>query len=274
MLIATLVGYCAAQLAVLEPKDKILLGAWLDTSPGKDTPTDFNARIGKRASFFQFAENLPLDFNNPPPIQLLAQSDTSAHLYLTVYALPNGLDSITDTVISDFVKQIAGITKQGRSVFIRLFPEMNGSWFPFGQKPLQFIEIWKKIVQAVRSNTLTTGKVAFVWGPNIGFGYPYPGQQYSFKGTSGPDFKVLDTNGDGKFDGSDDPYSPYYPGDEFVDWVGLSTYYFGRAFPWIKNELPEPTKFDDLLRGKNGNGIRLLDSRRCRLLRVIFCSKK
>ena len=24
-----------------------------------------------------------------------------------------------------------------------------------------------------------------------------------------------------------DPYGPYYPGDEWVDWVGMSIYHFG-----------------------------------------------
>ncbi|KAI9016932.1 hypothetical protein BC832DRAFT_543226 [Gaertneriomyces semiglobifer] len=35
----------------------------------------------------------------------------------------------------------------------------------------------------------------------------------------------MDTNKDGKFDFYDDPYSPYYPGDNYVDWVGLSMYH-------------------------------------------------
>lgn len=29
-----------------------------------------------------------------------------------------------------------------------------------------------------------------------------------------PDFKALDTNNDGVIDFSDDPYLPYYPGDD------------------------------------------------------------
>jgi hypothetical protein len=33
----------------------------------------------------------------------------------------------------------------------------------------------------------------------------------------------------------DDPYDPFYPGDEYVDWVGLSVYTFGSAFPWSDN---------------------------------------
>jgi hypothetical protein len=38
---------------------------------------------------------------------------------------------------------------------------------------------------------------------------------------------ALDTSGDGQLSPDDSPFSPYYPGDEYVDWVGLSVYYKG-----------------------------------------------
>jgi hypothetical protein len=256
MKLFSLISFCIAQqLALLEPREKILLGAWKDTAPGKDTPSNINDRLGKKLSFFQFAQNLPLDFNNPFPYRLLEETRTNAILFLTVYAMPRGLDAITDSVIDDLVKQVAGFTKTGRSVFLRLMPEMNGSWFAFGQQPVKFKQVWRRVVTAMRSNSLTTGKVAFVWGPNPGFGYPFPNQPFSLTATSGEEFEALDTNRDGRFDDKDDPYSPYYPGDELVDWVGLSTYYFGQTFPWVRNELPQPTKFADILSGANGNGI-------------------
>ncbi len=40
---------------------------------------------------------------------------------------------------------------------------------------------------------------------------------------------MLDTNGDGKLDMSDDMYTPYYPGDEWVDWVGMSIFHFSQV---------------------------------------------
>lgn len=53
-------------------------------------------------------------------------------------------------------------------------------------------------------------------------------------------FLELDTVADGVIDTKDDPYTPYYPGDDYVDWVGLSLYWYpdiGTGF----NNLPEPT---------------------------------
>lgn len=38
---------------------------------------------------------------------------------------------------------------------------------------------------------------------------------------------ALDTNGDGQFSVADSPFAPYWPGDDYVDWVGLSVYYKG-----------------------------------------------
>jgi hypothetical protein len=32
-----------------------------------------------------------------------------------------------------------------------------------------------------------------------------------------PDFSICDTNGDGVLDNRDDPYGPYWPGDDVVD---------------------------------------------------------
>lgn len=61
------------------------------------------------------------------------------------------------------------------------------------------------------------------------------------------DFQLMDTNNDGKLDGNDDPYSPFYPGDEYVDWVGMSIYYFGPSYPWKANALPKSGQFESVL---------------------------
>ena len=64
-----------------------------------------------------------------------------------------------------------------------------------------------------------------------------------------PGFALLDTSGDGVLSMADDPYLPYYPGDDAVDWVGMSLYHWGSAWPWGENEIPEPGKFIAQLTG-------------------------
>jgi len=61
----------------------------------------------------------------------------------------------------------------------------------------------------------------------------------------------LDTGGDGQLSATDDPYAPYYPGDDAVDWVGMSLYHWGLAYPWGENEVPLPGTFEALLRGQD-----------------------
>lgn len=63
----------------------------------------------------------------------------------------------------------------------------------------------------------------------------------------------LDTNGNGYIDLQDDPFTPYFPGPEYVDWVAVSYYHYGVEYPWKENYLPEsPTKFRDGLDGRMG----------------------
>ncbi|KAK9791841.1 hypothetical protein WJX73_008926 [Symbiochloris irregularis] len=58
----------------------------------------------------------------------------------------------------------------------------------------------------------------------------------------------MDTNSDGNLDTGDDPFMPYYPGDEYVDWVGTTIDHFGGAMPpFLENSLPTPNQFAFLL---------------------------
>ncbi|MFF2489008.1 hypothetical protein ACFVSU_21595 [Microbacterium sp. NPDC058062] len=86
------------------------------------------------------------------------------------------------------------------------------------------------------------------WAPNYGGGYPFIGGAFAAPDGSTA-HTVLDTDGDGDVTSVDDPYAPYYPGDEYVDWVGMSLYHWGSAHPWGENEMPESGKFAAQLTG-------------------------
>ncbi|ORY49321.1 glycoside hydrolase [Rhizoclosmatium globosum] len=81
---------------------------------------------------------------------------------------------------------------------------MNGEWFPYGQKPDAYKAFWIKVYTIFQT---TAPHVAFVWSPNF----------------NGP--------------ANNEPYDPYWPGADYVDWVGLSVYWKGRAseWPWLQN---------------------------------------
>jgi len=53
----------------------------------------------------------------------------------------------------------------------------------------------------------------------------------------------------------DDPYCPYWPGDDAVDWVGLTLYHFGDVYPWGENEIPAPGKLAAKITGTYKTGL-------------------
>jgi hypothetical protein len=89
---------------------------------------------------------------------------------------------------------------------------------------------------------------------NVGGGYPFTGGAHqAVAGTAA--YAALDTDMNGEVTGADAPYAPYYPGDDAVDWVGMSLYHWGNTYPWGANVVPEPGKFLQQLTGTyNGNG--------------------
>ncbi|KAI9328085.1 glycoside hydrolase superfamily [Obelidium mucronatum] len=112
----------------------------------------------------------------------------------------------------------------GVPIYLRFGHEMNGPWSTYGFDPTGFIPCFQGMAISLRKFTNMT---AMVWGPNIGFGYPFGssgGIPLPAEGTA--NFIAMDTDKNGKIDKFDDPYGPYWPGAEYVDWVGLSLYYY------------------------------------------------
>jgi hypothetical protein len=62
---------------------------------------------------------------------------------------------------------------------------------------------------------------------------------------------ALDTDEDAQLTRSDDPYAPYWPGADAVDWVGMSLYFWGLEYPWGENELSPAGRFAALLTGSH-----------------------
>ena len=128
--------------------------------------------------------------------------------------------------------------------------KMNGSWYPWGQDPAAYVATFRLVADAVHAGAPTAG---MLWAPNQGAGYPYAGGRYEAK-PGGPAARLLDTDGDGVLDARDDPYAPYWPGDDYVDWVGMSLYHWGTAYPWGENEVPAAGTFAGMITGSPPGG--------------------
>ncbi|KAI8609847.1 glycoside hydrolase superfamily [Chytriomyces sp. MP71] len=259
----------AQDQAPLVPADgAVLLGAWYDRN-NSDTPSRVNARLNyKPLSFFQtdvdFGGTLkPWTAPNvviPQFLDQLKKTNTDAMGMLTIYPY-QGYSNITDKQIQDMADSLNAIVNAGHSLFVRFASEMNGSWFNYGQDPVGFLAAWKRCIPAWKKALgANSSKVAFIWSPNSGNGYPYKSGDYAIvKKLNSTDpavqnnFKLLDTNNDNVLDDADNPYLPYYPGDDLVDWVGVSVYHYGQKFPWVDNSVPVEKEFESFLTGRPDN---------------------
>lgn len=220
------------------------------------SPSEYNQALGHQAAVFVQFFQFPLtetDFDHlDANVQTVAAEDGMLMITLEPWG---GLEALTDEGISVLVEKLAEYNARGVSLFVRFAHEMNGSWYPWSQQPSAYIRAFRMIAEAVHRGAPGT---AMMWAPNYGGGYPFSGGPFNIP-PSHPDFILVDTNQDGELDMNDDPYSPYYPGDDVVDWVGMTIYNWGDTYPWGENELPEENKFITQLTG-NYNGLNGDDS--------------
>jgi len=185
-----------------------------------------------------------LGAGGPAPEYLIEQSFTDAAVFLTVY--PTTLD-LTDEDYTTLGQQIKNYTDNyDRTVFLRFAPEMQGTWnAAYGFRPVAFKAMWATMYPSIKA---IAPDVIIVWAPNLGTGYPY-GQTM----TDAAELAELDTNGDGAVTAADDPYGPYYPGDDQCDWIGISVYYKGPNYGANINQAQAPGYCTDIMTGVDPN---------------------
>lgn len=123
------------------------------------------------------------------------------------YSLPRIIDGAFDDYLREYAR---GVAANGLPMAIRLNHEMNGNWYPWaeqgsnakpvnGNRPGDFVKMWRHvhdIFEAEGANAF----VIWVWSPNIVNNLPATNKTLAYTRS-------------------------LYPGDEYVDWVGMSGYY-------------------------------------------------
>ena len=105
---------------------------------------------------------------------------------LQIHMQPFDLKAVKDDAyLHAFAKEAKA---SGVPVFLRFGGEMNGNWVPWGMQPELYIEKFRLVHDILAKEA---PNVAMVWAPNF---FPW------------------------------DNMTRYYPGDEYVDWVGVSCY--------------------------------------------------
>jgi hypothetical protein len=115
-------------------------------------------------------------------------------------------------------KRAQAVRELGFPIFVRPMHEMNGNWFPWCCDPELYGAAWRRIHEIFSDEGATN--VAWVWSPTAS--------------VSG--------------------WDRYYPGDDYVDWIGASVYNWGNAAaPWkwrSLSEILEPFYVDLAARNK------------------------
>lgn len=242
---ATAEARCPADAASLVPAEGVLFGVNLDW--GTETLAELSGVLGETPAVAVVFAELPLTEENRTNLVLAAQQARGEHSSLLLTLEPHdGLAAVTPVVADDLAALLHEISATGVPITVRYAHEMNGSWYPWGQQPTAYVASFRMLAAALDEGAPGT---TMMWAPNYGGGYPFAGGEFETTLTELP-FRLLDTDDDGLLSMADDPYAPYYPGDDVVDWVGMSLYHWGSVHPWGENEIAEPTKFAEQLVGE------------------------
>lgn len=231
---------------LLPPDRRAWFGMNLDW--GNDTVAAIDERLGVTpAAWVQFVA-FPLgDGDRANLAGFFEQVGAVGGIGLITLEPHGGLETVTADAASALAATLDDAWRvHGVRTLVRFAHEMNGSWYPWGQRPAEYVDAFRVVAEAVHDGSPAS---AMVWAPNDGAGYPFLGGRHAAAPGSA-EAAALDTDGDGQLTGADDPYAPYYPGDDAVDWVGMSVYFWGLAYPWGENEIPPEGRFAAQITGR------------------------
>ncbi|WP_227872251.1 glycoside hydrolase family 26 protein [Paenibacillus albus] len=187
------VGTSYTHGAKFEPKNGAYIGAYAERDPAvhnaatsKPFYTEkFPELTGKKHAAYLFY------FTYGQPLSTIKSHldharDAGTAIELGVQPL-KGLSEVQD---NEYLHQLArDIEASGVKVFLRFANEMNGDWVPWHADPKAYIEKFRLVAKVFHQEA--PNNVAMVWAPD-----------------RQPEYSI----------------ESYYPGDDAVDWVGVSLY--------------------------------------------------
>ncbi|GAB2631719.1 hypothetical protein GCM10027270_19980 [Nocardioides ginkgobilobae] len=204
-----------------------------------DSAEDYRKRLGSSAALYGQRVAYPLTQDSTFFLRRLV-TESAAQGAVPVLSLEpsvalDDLDTEDATALTD---ELSALQEElGTRYLLRFAPEMNGTWYSWGQQPGAYVEAFRELADVVHDRLPSA---AMVWSPVYGAGYPYGAAFGDVDPERNADVETLDTDGDGRLGSGDDPYGPYWPGPEAVDWVGLTLYHYGPDRGRVDNELEDP----------------------------------
>lgn len=207
------IQYTGKHISLDIPSDKLLWGRFFPVNPLSESSYDnmlkneeaLNHKFEFIMTYYEFPSNSPF-----PEKSIRKIYEDGRVLMLTLQpfrknsdwiAVPEFIAGTHDAKIREWAQ---GLKDLGEPVFVRPLNEMNGDWDPwcswfYGKDNELYILAWRHIVDIFRE--AEANNVLFVWNPHD---------------RSYPDFTW------------NNPHL-YYPGDEYVDWIGLTGYNNGTS---------------------------------------------
>ncbi len=204
--VALVASMCRAQaIGKYEPLRGVYLGTVMKNGGSGEDIASFNQKAGRRhaiyTKFIDFKDGFPADW-----VTLVKTGCPGAGVHITLEPqteFPDFFSTNWAPGHDTYDKALAFATNCAAAelpIFLRFAHEPNGWWYPWAPSYLAddsvsndtYVVGWRNFANMMHSNA---PNVAMVWAPNQGNG------------------------------GGEQPYYGHtYPGDQYVDWVGLSLY--------------------------------------------------
>jgi hypothetical protein len=196
--------FAAASPAPASAEEPRQLGVYLPGGGGSASVLDeYASMVGRNPDIFLVFRNMDGPLLYSSEINNLRSRDETPMVTLEPY-LNSGVASLPDIAAgkydSYFRKEADAVRGLGMTVMIRFAHEMNllsSDWGPnkAGNTGTAYVDAWRHIVGIFRQEG--ADNVKWVWAPNVDYG--------------------------GR------PFNQFFPGDEYVDYIGLDGYNWGTS---------------------------------------------
>jgi beta-mannanase len=200
----------AGDVACASSSRSVYLGVWQPGAPASmSAVTQFERDAGKHVAIVQwyqqwaggsgaFDPSLPaaVAAHGSMPLITWEPWDPSAGANQPAFALSAIVAGNYDAYVRSWAK---GLAAYGKPVLLRFAHEMNGTWYPWarginGNTPAQYVAAWRHVHDLFAA--AGAKNVQWVWSPNVAW-----------------DAAAA--------------FTSYFPGDAYVDWLGLDGYNWG-----------------------------------------------
>ncbi len=205
--LALLLALCAFALAVPAVAGAaIKLGVYTSAQGQLGAPEDagwldnYAQTVGRKPDLVMDYSNITDPLLTPTEVTNLAQRGETPLVTWQLYKSGWGgetisLQSVANGSYDSYLRKAAEAAEAMpfNEILIRFAHEMNGNWYGWSGNPTAYVEAWRHVVSVIRATGTT--KIKFVWSPNV--------------------------------DNGSYPFAAYFPGDAYVDYVGLDGYNWG-----------------------------------------------